>query len=308
LRRVAKMRLVQFFVPELGKRVGVVEGEAVVDITEVVPTTLALLERAVAEGKSFEAKAKEALDEARERGAQAVDFNSLQNPPSPDKPHLLLPIDAAEIWGAGVTYKRSAEERDLDSQTDIYTRVYFSDRPELFFKATLHRCALPFGEIGVRSDSEFTAVEAEVAVVVGADNRPVAFTLCNDVSAWDIERANPLYLPQSKIYAGCCSFGPMLVTAEQIADPYSIVVRCRVIRDGKVVFEGEASTAQLSRRYEDLIAFLRRDNPIPIGTLLTTGTGIMPPPEAALREGDIVEIESPQLGKLVNRVRKLSGV
>ncbi len=302
------MRLVQFFVPELGKRVGVVEGEAVVDITEVAPTTLALLERAIAEGKSFEAKAKEALDEARGRGAQTVDFNSLQNPPSPDKPHLLLPIDAAEIWGAGVTYKRSAEERDLDSQTDIYTRVYFSDRPELFFKATLHRCALPFGEIGIRSDSEFTAVEAEVAVVIGSDNRPVAFTLCNDVSAWDIERANPLYLPQSKIYAGCCSFGPMLVTAEQIADPYSIVVRCRVIRDGKVVFEGEASTAQLSRQYEDLIAFLRRDNPIPIGTLLTTGTGIMPPPEAALREGDIVEIESPQLGKLVNRVRKLSGV
>jgi len=302
------MRLIQFFVPELGKRVGVVEGETVVDITEVAPTTLALLERAIAEGKSFEAKAKEALEEAKERGAQTVGFNSLQNPPSPDKPHLLLPIDAAEIWGAGVTYKRSAEERDLDSQTDIYTRVYFSDRPELFFKATLHRCALPFGEIGVRSDSEFTAVEAEVAVVIGSDNRPVAFTLCNDVSAWDIERANPLYLPQSKIYAGCCSFGPMLVTAEQIADPYSIVVRCRVIRGDEVVFEGEANTAQLSRRYEDLIAFLRRDNPIPIGTVLTTGTGIMPPPEAALREGDIVEIESPQLGKLVNRVRKLSGV
>ena len=302
------MRLVQFFVPELGKRVGVVEGETVVDITEVAPTTLALLERAIAEGKSFEAKAREALEEAKERGAQTVDFNSLQNPPSPDKPHLLLPIDAAEVWGAGVTYKRSAEERDLDSQTDIYTRVYFSDRPELFFKATLPRCALPFGEIGIRSDSDFTAVEAEVAVVIGSDNRPVAFTLCNDVSAWDIERANPLYLPQSKIYAGCCSFGPMLVTAEQIADPYSIFVRCRVIRDGKVVFEGEASTAQLSRRYEELIAFLRRDNPIPIGTVLTTGTGIMPPPEAALRDGDIVEIESPQLGKLVNRVRKLSGV
>jgi 2-dehydro-3-deoxy-D-arabinonate dehydratase len=302
------MKLVQFFVPELGKRVGVVEGETVVDITEVAPTTLAFLEQAIAEGKSFEAKAKEALEEAKERGAKTVDFNTLQNLPSHDKPHLLLPIDAAEVWGAGVTYKRSAEERDLDSQTDIYTRVYFSDRPELFFKATLHRCALPFGEIGLRSDSEFTAVEAEVAVVIGADNYPVAFTLCNDVSAWDIERANPLYLPQSKIYAGCCSFGPMLVTAEQITDPYSIVVRCRVIRDGKVVFEGEANTAQLSRRYEDLIAFLRRDNPIPIGTVLTTGTGIMPPPEAALREGDIVEIESPQLGKLVNRVRKLSGV
>ena len=167
------MRLVQFFVPELGKRVGVVEGEAVVDITEVAPTTLTLLERAIAEGKSFEAKAKEALDEARGRGAQTVDFNSLQNPPSPDKPHLLLPIDAAEVWGAGVTYKRSAEERDLDSQTDIYTRVYFSDRPELFFKATLPRCALPFGEIGIRSDSEFTAVAVSYTHLTLPTNREV---------------------------------------------------------------------------------------------------------------------------------------
>lgn len=299
------MRLIQFFVPELGKRVGIVEGEKVVDITEIAPSTLTLIEQAIAKKRSLEEEAREALEEAKSQNAQTFGFLAFQNSPAPDKPHLLLPIDAAEIWGAGVTYKRSAEERDADSQTDIYTRVYFSDRPELFFKATLHRCAPPFGEIAIRSDSEFTAVEAEVAVVIGIDNQPVAFTLCNDVSAWDIERLNPLYLPQSKIYAGCCSFGPMLVTPEQIGDPYAITVKCRVIRDGRVIFEGEANTSQLSRRYEELISFLRRDNPIPVGTVLTTVTGIMPPPEAALRDGDIVEIESPQIGKLVNRVRKL---
>ncbi len=300
------MKLIQFFVPELGKRVGVVEGEKVVDITEFVLTTLSLIEWAIAEGKGLEEEAKETLEKAKRQNAQTFDFSSLQNPPAPNKPHLLLPIDAAEIWGAGVTYKRSAEERDADSQTDIYSRVYFSDRPELFFKATLHRCAPPFGEIAVRSDSEFTAVEAEVAIVIGVDNQPIAFTLCNDVSAWDIERLNPLYLPQSKIYAGCCSFGPMLVTLEQVVNPYIIAIKCRVIRDGVVIFEGEANTSQLSRRYDELISFLRRDNPIPIGTVLTTGTGIMPPPEASLKEGDIVEIESPQLGRLVNKVRKLS--
>jgi len=299
------MKLIQFFVPELGKRVGIVEGEKVVDITEIAPSTLTLIEQAIAKKRSLEEEAREALEEAKSQNAQTFGFSAFQNSSAPDKPHLLLPIDAAEIWGAGVTYKRSAEERDADSQTDIYTRVYFSDRPELFFKATLHRCAPPFGEIAIRSDSEFTAVEAEVAVVIGIDNQPVAFTLCNDVSAWDIERLNPLYLPQSKIYAGCCSFGPMLVTPEQIGDPYAITVKCRVIRDGRVIFEGEANTSQLSRRYEELISFLRRDNPIPVGTVLTTGTGIMPPPEAALRDGDIVEIESPQIGKLVNRVRKL---
>ncbi|MER3501810.1 MAG: hypothetical protein C4295_10160 [Candidatus Fervidibacterota bacterium] len=298
------MRLVQFFLPGQGKRVGVWEGETVVDITAAAPSTLALLERAIAHQHSLEAEVREALEAAHQKRAPTFRWSDLQNPPDPQLPHLLLPIDAPEVWGAGVTYKRSAEERDLDSQTDIYTRVYFSDRPELFFKATLSRCSPPYGEIGIRSDSELTAPEAEVAVVVGDDNRPVAFTLCNDVSAWDIERANPLYLPQSKIFRGCCSFGPALVTAEQIPDPYAIPIRCRILRDGAVLFEGEANTAQLSRRYEELIAFLRRDNPVPIGTVLTTGTGIMPPPQSALKDGDVVEIESPLLGKLVNLVRK----
>jgi 2-dehydro-3-deoxy-D-arabinonate dehydratase len=260
---------------------------------------------AVAQKQSLDAIAHKALERARQRGAETVAWSELQNPPAPEKPHLLLPLDAPEVWGAGVTYKRSAVERDEDSQTDIYTRVYFSDRPELFFKATLPRCSPPFGEIGIRSDSTFTATEPEVAVVVGDGNEPIAFTLCNDVSAWDIERENPLYLPQSKIFLGCCAFGPMLVTREQIGDPYAIEVTCRIIRDGIVIFEGSASTAQMNRRFDDLIAFLRRNNPIPVGTLLTTGTGIMPPPEAALREGDIVEMESPQLGKLVNFVRQL---
>lgn len=299
------MRLVQFFVPGFGKRVGVVEEGKVVDITEFANSTLQLLESAIANGRGLEEEASLALEKAKNKGAQIFEFSSLQNEPSPNSAHLLLPIDAPEVWGAGVTYRRSAEERDADSQTDIYTRVYFSDRPELFFKATLPRCAYPFGEICVRSDSSLTAPEAEVAVVIGADNKPIAFTLCNDVSAWDIERLNPLYLPQSKIFLGCCSFGPMLVTAEQIGDPYNISVKCRIIREGEVIFEGEANTSQLKWRYDDLISFLRRDNPIPVGTVLTTGTGIMPPPGVALKEGDIVEIESLQLGKLVNRVKKL---
>lgn len=299
------MRLVQFYLPDEGNRVGVLEGEWVTDITEEANSVLALLKRAVANGCNLEAEGHDALRQARQRGATMLPWAALQNPPSPDKPHLLLPIDAPEVWGAGVTYKRSAEERDIDSQSDIYTRVYFSQRPELFFKATLPRCAPPLGEISIRSDSKFTATEPEVAVIIGADNHPVAFTLCNDVSAWDIERENPLYLPQSKVFRGCCSFGPMLVTTEQIADPYAIDITCRIVRDGEVIFEDATSTSQMNRRFDELIAFLRRDNPVSIGTVLTTGTGIMPPPEAALKDGDIVEIESLQLGKLVNVVRQL---
>lgn len=75
------MKLVQFFVPELGKRVGVLQDEKVFDITEVAPSTLALLERAIDRKRSLEEEAKEALEEAKSRNAQTFEFASLQNPP-----------------------------------------------------------------------------------------------------------------------------------------------------------------------------------------------------------------------------------
>ena len=55
--------------------------------------------------------------------------------------------------------------------------------------------------------------------MVGRGGAILGFTLANDVSAWDIERENPLYLPQSKVYNGCFSFGPVIVTAGRGARP-----------------------------------------------------------------------------------------
>ena len=55
--------------------------------------------------------------------------------------------------------------------------------------------------------------------MVGRGGAILGFTLANDVSAWDIERENPLYLPQSKVYNGCFSFGPVIVTPGRGARP-----------------------------------------------------------------------------------------
>jgi len=65
---------------------------------------------------------------------------------------VLAPIDGGtEICAAGVTYKRSVDARVEESQTpDLYTRVYFAQRPELFFKATPRRFAGPMQPIGIR--------------------------------------------------------------------------------------------------------------------------------------------------------------
>ena len=89
-----------------------------------------------------------AIREEREMSTEGVPINEngklkllhLDNPPDPDLPHILPPIDPPEVWAFGVTYKRSADMRDDDSASDIYSKVYFADRPELFFKATADRC------------------------------------------------------------------------------------------------------------------------------------------------------------------------
>ncbi len=130
---------------------------------------------------------------------------------------LAIPITAPEVWGCGVTYRRSADFRE--EGLGIYDRIYEADRPELFYKASPSRSVGPHAPIGRRRDSQFTAAEPEVALVVSSGGDILGFTIANDVSAWDIERDNPLYLPQSKIYAGCFSFGPAVVTPDEIADP-----------------------------------------------------------------------------------------
>src|SRR5207253_2309366 len=50
-------------------------------------------------------------------------------------PFLLPPVEAAEVWGCGVTYLRSRDAREDETLVKgIYDRVYESERPELFFK------------------------------------------------------------------------------------------------------------------------------------------------------------------------------
>jgi 2-dehydro-3-deoxy-D-arabinonate dehydratase len=279
-------------------RLGLLEGERVRVLAKPhdgVATTLGLL--AAMDERGLDAVAWRRAAESA--GAfEDVAWTDLAAGRLPSK--LTVPLTPPEVWGAGVTYKRSADFREEGS--GIYDKVYDADRPELFFKASASRSAGPGEPIGRRRDSSFTATEPEVAVVVGRRGSILGFTLANDVSAWDIERENPLYLPQSKIYQGCFAFGPVIVTPDEVGDSYGLEVRCRVERGGREVFAGSASTSQMKRRFPELIAWLLRSNEVPAGTVLSTGTGIIQPLGSGLEEGDVVAISCPQIGELRNAV------
>jgi 2-dehydro-3-deoxy-D-arabinonate dehydratase len=218
---------------------------------------------------------------------------------------LLPPIEAPEIWCAGVTYERSRDARVEESRTDardVYALVYDADRPELFLKdAQMRRTVGPGGPIRVRRDSSWTVPEPELGVVLGESGEPVAVTAGNDVSSRDIEGANPLYLPQAKIFAGSCAIGPALAVPADWAAPFLIRLRITSAA-GDELFAGETSTARMRRSPHELAAWAIRDNPIPPGSVLLTGTGLVPPDEYALEPGHTVSIEIPGIGELVNTV------
>jgi 2-dehydro-3-deoxy-D-arabinonate dehydratase len=218
---------------------------------------------------------------------------------------LLPPIEAPEIWCAGVTYERSRDARLDEAETDardVYALVYDADRPELFLKdAGMRRTTGPGGVIRARSDSRWTVPEPELGVVIGAGGEPVAVTIGNDVSSRDIEGANPLYIPQAKIFAGACAIGPALLAPDDWKATFPIRLRITGA-DGAELFAGETSTASMKRTPRELVEWLVRDNPVPPGSVLLTGTGVVPPDDYTLEPGHVVAIEIDGIGVLVNTV------
>jgi 2-dehydro-3-deoxy-D-arabinonate dehydratase len=192
------------------------------------------------------------------------------------------------------------EESEEAGGDAFYDRVYTAERPELFFKATPHRVVGHRQKIRIRSDSGWSVPEPELTLALSSHGRIFGCTIGNDVSSRDIEGENPLYLPQAKVYDGCCALGPCL----WFGDPFSGSTEIHLeIRRGKdVVFRGSTSLSKLKRSPQGLVDYLFRDNSFPKGCFLMTGTGVVPPDSVALRSGDEVRIEIEPIGTLINEV------
>ncbi len=221
----------------------------------------------------------------------------------PEPYTLLAPVEPPEVWCAGVTYERSRDARIEESAVqDVYSLVYDADRPELFLKdAACRRTVGPGAAIGIRWDAAWSVPEPEIALVLGEGGAIAGLTIGNDVSSRDIEGANPLYLPQAKVYASACALGPAVYVAEDVDAPLTIQMRILGV-EGEELFAGETSTARMRRAFRDLVDYLLRDNPVPPGSVLLTGTGIVPPDELTLKAGQRVEIHVPEIGTLANPV------
>jgi 2-dehydro-3-deoxy-D-arabinonate dehydratase len=218
---------------------------------------------------------------------------------------LLPPIGSQEVWAAGVTYYRSRDARMEEAAEagggDFYARVYSAPRPELFFKASPHRVVGPGQPVRIRRDSRWNVPEPELTLCVTAAGRIFGYTIGNDMSSRDIEGENPLYLPQAKVYDGCCALGPCILVSDEPLPPSTDIVLV-IRRGGGAVFEGATRLDQMKRKPQELVEYLFRQSSFPAGCFLLTGTGIVPPNDFTLLVGDDIEITIEPIGTLRNVV------
>jgi 2-dehydro-3-deoxy-D-arabinonate dehydratase len=217
---------------------------------------------------------------------------------------LLAPVEAQEVWAAGVTYFRSKKARmeESDFSANAYDRVYAAARPELFMKSLAGKVAGPGTAVGIRRDARWSVPEPELALVVDPRGRIAGYTIGNDMSSRDIEGENLLYLPQAKIYDRSCALGPWITIgiAESEARTWQIGLQIR--RAGKIAFEGETSVGEIKRGFGELVDYLYRSQHFPDGAVLLTGTGIVPPDTFTLAAQDVVRISISGIGILENEV------
>jgi 2-dehydro-3-deoxy-D-arabinonate dehydratase len=215
---------------------------------------------------------------------------------------ILPPVEYDhEVWACGVTYSRSRDAREAETDIkNVYDMVYEAERPELFFKAIGWRVRGTMAPIRVRKDSRWNVPEPELALLINSSGEILGYCAGNDVSSRNIEGENPLYLPQAKMYDGSCALGPGICLTD-VKQMENLPVVLEIEREGKIIFKDNTSTSQIKRSFEELVSYLIMEMTFPFGAFLLTGTGIIPDEEFSLTEGDRVIITIDKL-VLENRV------
>lgn len=216
-------------------------------------------------------------------------------------PDFLAPYAGGTVFGIGLNFADTI--RDMGFPTP--------QTPYLFPK--LASSITGPGKPVVVDEAVTTEVdwEGELAVIIGKTARNVSeedaldvvfgYTAANDISARDLQRADPQWV-RGKGLDTFCPIGPFIVTADEIPDPQNIRIRTWV--NGEIVQDG--NTHDMVFGVRSLIAYLSRHFTLQPGDIILTGTptgcgGFMTPPRF-LTPGDLVTVQVEGIGNLGNPV------
>ena len=215
----------------------------------------------------------------------------------------LLPVipDPPAIWCVGVNYDEHRQEtgREATKYPTLFLRIAASQ--------VGHLQAMVRPKASVELD-----YEGELAVVIGTPGRHIpeseamhhvaGYSCYNDGSVRDWQRHTTQFGP-GKNFHRTGAFGPWLVTADEIPDPYRQTLVTRVSGDELQRTEIGAMTFKI----EFLIHYLSTVYELQAGDVISTGTpggvGAKRKPPRFLKAGDVVEVEISGIGVLSNPVQ-----
>ncbi|MHA6719706.1 fumarylacetoacetate hydrolase family protein [Sphingomonas sp. RS6] len=215
----------------------------------------------------------------------------------------LLPVipNPGKIFCVGHNYETHRQEtgRDKTEHPSIFTR--FAD------SQTAHGAPILRPRVSTMLD-----FEGELAVVIGKGGRSIpagdalghvaGYACYNDASVRDWQWHTRQFTP-GKNFPGTGSFGPWLVTADEIPDPSVLSVTTRL--NGTVV--QSQPTADMLFPIPTIIEYLSAFTPLSAGDVIVSGTpggvGAKRQPPLWMKAGDVVEIDIPGVGLLVNTVQ-----
>jgi 2-keto-4-pentenoate hydratase/2-oxohepta-3-ene-1,7-dioic acid hydratase in catechol pathway len=205
----------------------------------------------------------------------------------------------SKIWGIGLNYREHASDLSEKAPTVLPASFMKPDTTIIGYGDTIH----------IPRQSEKTTAEAELGIVIGRQCKDVVrgdwlqvvagFTTIIDMTAEDILRQNPRYLTMSKSFDTFFSFGPVLVTPDEIEDVLTLEVA--TVINGHI--HAQNVVANMTFRPDFLVSFHSEVMTLLPGDIISTGT----PGAVPIQGGDVVECRISGFSPLVNQVMDLKG-
>jgi 2-keto-4-pentenoate hydratase/2-oxohepta-3-ene-1,7-dioic acid hydratase in catechol pathway len=209
-----------------------------------------------------------------------------------------IPSPARNVFCLGRNYADHAAERG----------AAVPDHPVYFTKPNTAVVG-PGDEIVHHAVTKELDYEVELAVVIGTGGRDIAradalrhvfgYTIVNDVTARDLQKRHNQWF-KGKSLDTFCPMGPVLVTADEIADPQNLTIALRVNGQGRQ----SSHTSKMIFPVAQCIEVLSQSMTLQPGDIIATGTpdGVGAATGTFLKAGDRIEAEVESIGVLANRV------